>query len=237
MLDKITKLIKDIIIPKKCYSCKKEWYFLCNKCVKNVDSFNSICYICKKSSKWFKVHESCKKGIHFDNLIILYHYRNNIIKKLIKDAKFYNKKDIFEDFAFYLSNKLIENINIKDKEEYLLIPVPLHFLRKLKRWYNQAEIISSNILDNVWLKFNKKILYKKKNTRQQSWTSKQSRLSNLKNSFKINKKQVDKIDNIKTKTIILIDDVVSTWATLNEISKILKQTWFTKVICLVIASD
>jgi predicted amidophosphoribosyltransferase len=56
----------------------------------------------------------------------------------------------------------------------------------------------------------------------------------LKDCFQINKKKVDIIDK---KNIIIVDDVVSTWATLNEIAKQLKLNWANKVIWLCFASD
>ena len=42
---------------------------------------------------------------------------------------------------------------------------------------------------------------------------------------------------VKDKKVIIVDDVVSTWATINEISSILKQKWVKKIIWLVVASD
>jgi predicted amidophosphoribosyltransferase len=81
----------------------------------------------------FEIHEDCKKESNIDQIIVLTHYKNSVIKKLIKDAKFYKKKDILEDFSFYLSKLLLKyQKNIK-KSDQLLIPVPMYFLRKWKR--------------------------------------------------------------------------------------------------------
>lgn len=203
----------------------------------NIASFEPICYVCKKYSKSFKIHESCKNGIFFDNLLVLYHYKNQIIKKLIIDAKFYSKKDIFIDFWLLLSNKLKGNINLQKEEEYIIVATPLHFFKKLKRWYNQSHIISKSISHNSHIKYNKNLIYKVKHTRQQSQLSKTDRANNLHNSFKISKIELDKIDNIKSKTIIIVDDVISTWTTINEISKLFKKQWCKKIIWLIIASD
>ena len=46
-----------------------------------------------------------------------------------------------------------------------------------------------------------------------------------------------KVDKIFEKNIIIVDDIISTWTTLNEMAKILKKNWAKKVIWLVIASD
>jgi ComF family protein len=127
--------------------------------------------------------------------------------------------------------KYEKNVN---KNNTILIPIPIHFFKKLKRWYNQTEIISQYISKRTGLNTINNLLLKKKYTRQQSHNSKIERQENLKNSLVFNKKHSDKFDNYK---IILIDDVISTWSTLNEAAKILYNQWFKDITCLVIASD
>jgi predicted amidophosphoribosyltransferase len=62
-----------------------------------MSNFESLCYICKGKSDNFKIHDNCLENIYYDKIIILSHYKNDIISKLIKDLKFYGKKDIAED--------------------------------------------------------------------------------------------------------------------------------------------
>lgn len=235
-MSKILKFIKDIIAPKKCYSCKKEWHFLCQQCLSNLSNFSSFCYVCKNYSDNYEVHDDCKKWVYYDRLIVLSHYKNNEISRLIKDAKYYNKKDIFEDFWKHLSDLLIKNIwdLWLRKSDFIFVPVPMYIFRKFYRWYNQSEILASYISEFSKIKQENKLIKRVKNTRQQSKLSKKDRWQNLENAFKIDKKLLDKLDK---KTFILVDDVVSTWTTINEISKLLKQNWVEKVIWLVIASD
>ena len=80
----------------------------------------------------------------------------------------------------------------------------------------------------------KNILKKVKGTRQQSHLSRQEREDNLKNCFKINKNYIDIVDK---KNIIIVDDVISTGTTLNEVSRVLKKNWANKVTWLCFASD
>lgn len=227
----IIQIIKDCISPKKCYSCHSEWHFLCKSCYKKIQQYNSICHVCKQWSEHYIIHKKCKKWLYYDKLIIWVHYKNYIIKKLIHDGKFYGRKDIFVDFSLLLLEKIKENIH---NDNLIICSVPLHYIKKIKRWYNQSEILSKAISKNLSIPYIKDLIQKKRYTWQQSHLSRQQRLKNLKDSFKINKKIDDKIDK---KTIILIDDVVSTWSTINEISKVLKQGWAREVIACVIASD
>ena len=231
---KIINFLKDTIVPKKCYSCKIELCFFCEDCETKIFKFKPYCYICKKESSNFEVHKNCQKNIYFDKIIINYHYKESLIQKLIKDSKFFNRKDILEDFAVYLSENLLKNENIFNKENYLILPVPMNFIRKFKRWYNHSEVLAKEISRITWINFNKNILKRVRNSIQQSKLSKKQRELNLKETFKINQKYMSELD---FKKIIIIDDVVSTWTTINEISTILKQSWALKIIWLCIASD
>ncbi|MDD3646335.1 MAG: ComF family protein [Candidatus Gracilibacteria bacterium] len=235
-MSKIIKFIKDIIAPKKCYSCQKEGHFLCPQCLSKLSNFRPYCYVCKDFSDNYLVHEDCKKGIYYDRLVVLSHYKNKEISKLVKDAKYYHKKDIFEDFGKYLSDLLIKNIGDLgvSKSDLVLVPVPMYFLRKLYRGYNQSEILTNYISQFTKIKQENKLIKRIKNTRQQSKLSKNVRGQNLDNAFKIEQNKLDKIDK---KIIILVDDVASTGTTINEISKLLKQNGVEKIIGLVIASN
>ncbi|MDD2908036.1 MAG: phosphoribosyltransferase family protein [Candidatus Gracilibacteria bacterium] len=231
---KIFKFFLDLIAPKKCYSCNKEGHFICEKCFKLEYDFEEICYVCKGKSKKFEIHEPCKKDIYYDKVIILKHYRSNLISKLIKDAKFYNKKEILEEVSYFLYDKFLLNEKIIKLEDYIIISTPSHFLRGLKRGYNTSDLLCREFSKISTINYKNNVLFKIKNTKQQSKMTRKNRLINLQNSFKINKKY---IDIIKDKNAIIIDDVISTGTTLNELSNILKQNGVKKIIGLIIASD
>ena len=227
---KLFKFFLDLIAPKKCYSCKKEWHFICPDCFDKEINFASICYVCKWTTKNYEVHESCKNWIYYDKVIILKHYKSKLISKLIKDAKFYNKKEILEEISFYLYDKFLLYVKIIKTGDFLITSVPSHFLRKFVRWYNSSDILAKNLSKISQIQYKNNILSKIKLTKQQSKLDRKNRINNLKDSFRINQ-------SVKNKILIVIDDVISTWTTLNEVSKLLKQNWAKTVIWLIIASD
>jgi len=234
------KFLKDIFAPKKCYSCKEEWHFLCENCFWKIEKhyfFDEICYVCKKYSKNFEVHDLCKNNIYYDKTIILSHFKIKIIKNLIHDFKFYYKRDIWDDFWELLTEKMIKymwhELSEFKKQDFIVISPPMSFFRKLKRWYNHSKILAEKIAKNFWFKYEKNLILKNKLTRQQSKLNRQDRLINLKKAFKINKNKLDIVDK---KICILVDDVISTWTTVNEISKILKKYNAQKIIVITIAS-
>lgn len=232
---KIIDFLFDIISPKKCYSCWKIEDFLCEDCLLKIRDFEEKCYVCKKYSKNYENHKHCieNNNIFYNKILVLKHYKNFYIKRLVKQWKFYNKPKILEFFCEDLYKKFLENEKVKNLENYLVISVPSYFLRRLKRWYNSSEVLAKRFSKISKIKY-KNILKKVKQTKQQSKLSRQERLINLKDSFVFNKKF---LDFVNWKNIIILDDVISTWSTINEISRILKQNWAEKIIWIMIASD
>lgn len=230
----IFKFILDLIAPKKCYSCKKEWLFLCKKCYDKLYDFENVCYVCKGKTEKYNIHEKCKKETYFDKIIILKHYKQNWFDKHIKKAKFYWKKEIFEELWEFMYEKFLSNQKIFKLDDFLIISIPSHYSRKIKRWYNSSEVLALSFSKASKIKHINNLVIKTKNTKQQSKLSKKQRFTNLNNSFSFNKKYFNKLEN---KTVIIVDDIISTWSTLNEISKVLKNNWIKKNIWLIVASD
>jgi ComF family protein len=99
-----------------------------------------------------------------------------------------------------------------------VIPVPLHREKLKVRGYNQSEIIAKIISRIIKKDYKAKILLKIKNTPSQTNLKKAARKVNLINAFGIcNAKK----DILKGKMVLLVDDVVTTGATVNECSKVL----------------
>ncbi len=97
-----------------------------------------------------------------------------------------------------------------------IIPVPIHFWRLLKRRYNQSALIAGHI-GHIWKKpVLYSVLYKSRYTPSQGEKSKKERFENIKNSF-----AVAKPEKVKGKNIVLIDDVLTTGATLSECTRVL----------------
>lgn len=166
-----------------------------------------------------------------DKVFISLLYEENLQKDL-KNFKYrYNVQSKNEFIKFY--RKLFEEKLIWiNKDNIIITWIPMFFINKFLRWYNQTYILAQDLSKEIEIPFFE-LIRKVKYTKEQAWLSKEKRLNNLKNSFKINPKYRNKI---KWKTIIIIDDVISTWTTVNEVSKVLKQNWVKNVIWLFLAT-
>ncbi|EKE26761.1 MAG: phosphoribosyltransferase [uncultured bacterium (gcode 4)] len=171
------------------------------------------------------------KELYLDNVFVCLEYDENL-KKYLKSFKFeYNKKLKFV-FLEYLEKYWDIIIDKFNKEDIIVCWSPLYFINHIKRWYNQTYLLWELFASKFNLRFSK-ILFKKKYTKSQSKLERKDRLKNLWWVFQIKKKYKEKIS---WKIIILIDDVVSSWTTANEIAKILKENWAKDVVWLFLAS-
>ena len=114
----------------------------------------------------------------------------------------------------------------------MLIPVPLHHWRLVKRRYNQAALIADALAKETGVPARKMILKRARNTPSQGRMSRQQRAQNIKGAFTVpDQKKL----YIQDKRIILIDDVFTTGATLSECTNILLKAGAQSVECLSIA--
>ena len=144
--------------------------------------------------------------------------------------KFFDKSYLAKFFSYkILKNKKVYEIL---KSYDIIIPVPMDKIKKSSRGYNQTELISNIISQKGEIVSGNKILEKVKKTKTQSTLKKQERKINIENSY-----VVKCVDKVKNKKVILFDDIFTTGATVNEISKKLKQAGVSKILVLVIAKD
>ena len=100
----------------------------------------------------------------------------------------------------------------------LIIPVPLHWQRLLKRGYNQSQLLARFLAKKINLPLAPSVLVRTKNTPPQVGLSRNQREKNLKKAFLVKKPSL-----VEGKKLLLIDDVITTGATIEEASRTLKR--------------
>ncbi len=211
MLEKIWEMI----YPRKCGFCKeliKEDY-TCKKCKKNLEySYNR-----------YKIEMS--KEYYFDVLLSSYKY-TNIIRKSILEFKFKNKKYLYTTLA----ERLLEDLKPYVSQIDIVLSVPISFKRYFTRGYNQSYLIAKFIAKGLKKPLPKFVLFKIKDNSKQSELGKAERIQNVKGVYQLFYKKI-----IQNKNILLIDDIFTTGATINECSKLLKQNGAKQIIAATIA--
>jgi competence protein ComFC len=206
----------NFLFPKECLVCLKVGSLLCNRCKKNLFPTLPNCYICKKLSNGYITHRGCKKQDSLESIITFWKY-NEYSKKLIHNFKY---KDRFQvsDFLFCLFEKKLEKIDFKNS---LLIPLPSHKRKTLERGFNPTQLICQLIAKKFKIDVNYNLVFKKEMNISQASLEYEKRRENVKNIFGINEKEIQKVK--KYKQIIILDDIITTGATINEVSSEMKK--------------
>lgn len=235
-MNKCLKTIINAVFPAniKCIFCNEELnsfnkFCTCNKCLNNLPFNNDkICEYCGEHiSSEANYCLSCKKSVkrHFTMARSSFDFREQIVD-IIHCLKYDNGKYL----APYLSEFLIDEFKKQNWIVDVVIPIPLNEARIKQRGYNQSEIISKKFETDLNIPLNTTCLQRKINTPTQTNLSKKERLINLKDAFEVTDKEA-----VKNKNILLIDDVFTTGATMEEASKILLKSKANKVYCLTLA--
>ena len=217
-------------MPWRCLHCKdivQEGPSLCGACWSKLEHLHAPgCRVCGRNH----IHgltdaDTCVSCLYMEPLYNhargLYKF-NGVSKKLVHLLKYYDNTVLAEFFAKQLHGRYHDMISCADAITY----VPMHWAKRLMRWYNPAQLIAKELA-----RFSRKplldALTKAKWTKSQSSLGKHERKTNLSGSI------VAK-DGLKVKSIILVDDVITTGATLNACAKALKMANVEKICALAV---
>ena len=212
------KFFIDLLFPITCVGCGKEGSFICEKCKNEI----------------FDIKQ--EKTRYIDKLISISSYNNPIIKKAIHIFKYKLAKEISIPLGEIMAEKLKCIIPKELINRLILVPVPLNKRRLKYRGFNQSEILAKEISKHTKIPVISNILIRKINTIPQAeLKNPKERKSNIKGAFEINKNFSYPNFSFQKKIIILIDDVATTCATLNECAKTLKKLNPHQIWAMVIA--
>jgi ComF family protein len=168
-----------------------------------------------------------------DGCIIWFRYDSHI-KRLIKKFKYHHQYHLSDFFAEQLSLHFLSNTYMQDchHENTIITWVPSHRWRRyIVKWYNQSQLLARSLAKR--LRYPCHGLAKKtKHTSSQAKLSREQRFASL--CWVFSSAAVD--TEHPTKYIIIVDDVTTTWSTLNTLAKELKQSYpYAKIRWLVVA--
>jgi competence protein ComFC len=184
----------------------------------------------KTSPRAFEKEELTKRGIQsLDRVFAMSSYQDSpLLQKAIRTFKYRRIPGVGDALKACLA-ELIRKEHPLDPNG-CLAPVPLYFLRRFKRGFNQAEMLAWYITAVTHVP-TKKILKRIRNTGHQSRRTREERWKALTGAFRVARKR--KLPS----TVYLVDDVFTTGATLEECAKTLKAAGVERVEGIVLAYD
>lgn len=238
----IIKNIFDFILPRECVVCfshlrdsKRD--FICNDCLNKIEAvqypYCKVCgrpFISKETLEYSPEHLcfKCREKRFYFNSARAAGVYSGILKELIHIYKFQKKRALGK----LLSEIMITNLNNRfEKIDFdTIIPVPLHKKRLRERGFDQSLLLGINIGKQLEIPILTDNLIRYRDTKPQLELKVNERFKNVRDAFKVIGKE-----KIKDKNILLIDDVFTTGATVNECSRILKKEGARKVDVFVLS--
>jgi ComF family protein len=216
------KFFLDLLFPIFCLGCKKEGAWLCQDCFLKIKlNKKQTCPQCRRETFFGEFCEVCALAFKLDGVICASSYKNELLRNAIHTFKYRFAEDLALPLAEILSSIILENkifLNLLDAENTAVLPVPLHKKRYNWRGFNQTELLANEIGRKFNLPVLSNILARIKNTAPQTAQHNiLERKTNIKDAFSCLRPNL-----ITKKNIILVDDVATTCATLEECAKVLR---------------
>lgn len=221
------KDLRDLFVPNRCLHCKsiipQNTSFLCVDCHQQLEFTDFINYPNNPLKKLF-----LGKVEIIDAGALYFYQKNSPIQTLLKALKYHG----LQDFGQYAAKAIIDELKISTqfKNIDIVIPVPLHHKKEKKRGYNQVDVLAKSIAKNIRAKYVKDGLIKTENNKSQTKQNKEERHKSVQNLFKANPKH-----SFHQQNILLIDDVLTTGATLISCAKALRELNNVKISIITIA--
>jgi competence protein ComFC len=215
----------DFIYPPVCLSCKERFEGtspVCELCSCKLEA--ALRVIVQEKEEDF---QHLKGDMFFDGIVTCWEYTTQI-ENLIHYLKYERGKRTGRFLGVAAAKGMADYFRIF--ENPVLVPVPLHKIRYRERGFNQAEIICRSLGSPMSIPVQTDILVRTRNTSTQTKLDAEERHENVRDAFRIRDKK-----SIEGRQIILVDDVITTGATMNSCSKCLKQGGADKVIGLALA--
>lgn len=252
-----TAALSDLLFPIECLSCGQEGAWLCLGCAKNLPyKISRHCPHCGATTAWGESCPPCRRVKSLDGALSIIPYAEPLVQSLIHTWKYQGIKSLSNGLGSFAAagleiiktrldkerSRIQTGFGKKDLLNYpllptllldkktILIPVPLHKKKLRQRGFNQAnelaEIISGQtgyqILD---------IIERPKHTTAQATLHETDRFTNIQNAFRLK----DGIGDLTNKNILIVDDVITTGATIETMAKILKSAGVQSIWALTLA--
>ena len=229
----------DILYPRHCFACDKSLHeekdiYICKTCSEKINNVEiKRCIKCgsELGPSALTTIKGCPEcvnaNLRFERSFFVSNY-DDPLRKLIHQYKYNKHECLARPFGDLLINQLLIHEIISEID--IVVPVPLHWRKKLERGFNQSELIAKRICKKLSLPISINNLCRIKNTLSQTQLPRAQRQKNVSGAFRIKQPKV-----FIKKQMLLVDDVLTTGITASECARNLKKAGAKKVYLLALA--
>jgi competence protein ComFC len=218
----LIKILKNgllsLFFPTPCAACGRyvkdfTYLYVCPECYKGIKKLDGhLCAVCFKplNAEYLTTCRECSTEERLFKNVAPAGVYDGALKGMIHHLKFYNKKKL----ASVLAEFIVENVcGSAIKWADVIVPVPLSRNVLAQRGYNQTALIAQDLAKKYSVEFSEAVL-KTKETEPQNKLDRKERLKNLKGVFLVSLP-------VAGKKVLVVDDVYTTGATMNEMARVL----------------
>ncbi|MDB4198828.1 phosphoribosyltransferase family protein [Polaribacter sp.] len=224
------KLLKDffyLFYPNICANCKEQLLqnekVICTFCRHDLPLTNFKSYTRNKVSSIFSGRITIEKAY-----ALLFFRKQGITKNLIHDLKYKGNESVGVFFGNWIGEIVVKNKEFSTVD--FIVPVPIHAKKKKIRGYNQVTKFGECLSMHLKVPLNEDILIRQSATKTQTLKSRFERFNDLESKFLARNTSI-----FKEKHILIIDDIITTGATLEACAKELLKTPGIKISILTMA--
>lgn len=193
-----------IFFPKLCIGCNgallKNEEYICSSCSYHLPETNYHLQQNNPLEKIFWGRAKIEKAFSF-----LFFKKGNITQNLLHELKYKGNKELGNHLGSMYGEKLQHHIGDIDS----IVSIPLHKSKLKKRGYNQTDFFASGLSSQLKIENMSSYIYKKKANETQTKKNRYERWENVEDIFAI-----ENISVFKNKHVLLVDDVITTGATI-----------------------
>lgn len=224
------------LFPRACWGCENDLQDhekgLCGECLTRVIRWRGLscricgvplpdggarCWVCRRRRRSFRF---CRSAGLFEG----------VLRRAVLALKYGHRDDLAPALCVPLIRVFKERAELQNNQ--CVIPVPLHFLKRHGRGFNQAELLGRGLAEGVGVPLVSGVLVRRRWTWAQARLGRDQRKTNVAGAFAVRTPDV-----IRGKRILLVDDVCTTGATLESCAEALKQAGARSVDALTLARD
>lgn len=225
----------DLLFPKLCLGCGSEGVFLCVSCRASLRGIWPQCVVCRAlvpprgRIPAGRTCLACRRRSAVFTFLSPFSYDDPVVRELIHGLKYRRLRSLAPILAELLA-EYVAHFGIVLPAQGLIVPVPLHPTRERVRGFNQSELIAREFGPRAGLPVSPTLLSKVRDTRAQAELSAEDRRQNLVGAFRAPEPQL-----VHGRIVILLDDVKTTGATLEEAARTLRRAGAKQVWAITVA--
>lgn len=223
--------LSQYLFPCQCYACQKiSTELVCQQCQLEMQGVAAACVQCGEQlphtlDMTNSISSHCGRCLSqapaFEQTLFAYAYRGHAAK-LVQQFKFKQALILADFLAKQMYRQVLAEILPAARPD-VLVPIPLHSKRLKQRGFNQSYELAKPLSKMLGSSVSNNILLRSRPTSTQSGLNRKAREKNIKGAFTLNHSSTNDLAQLKDKRIAIVDDVITTGATVREAAKTLSR--------------